>query len=137
AYDDVDALERIDAPMGVVTHSPPELAEKALEKTGVEDEFDSVVSCTYETGFKPDPTPIETCMEDIGAEPDSTIMVGDSVSDVKGARNAGIVAGHIDRVGHEVEADYRFESLDDVAEIHADSTDETPEFSPTRSKQAR
>jgi hypothetical protein len=39
------------------------------------------------------------------------------VSDVKGAWNAGLTAGHIDRVGHRVDADINIESLDAVREF--------------------
>ncbi|XGI83196.1 HAD family hydrolase [Halorutilales archaeon Cl-col2-1] len=125
AYDDAYSIEEIDAKKGVVTHSPPELAVPALEKAGLDHHFDTVVSCSYDIGFKPDPNPIQRCMSEIGAEPssdadtESTVMVGDSTSDVKGAWNAGITASHIDRLGHPVEADINVESVDEIASLDA------------------
>lgn len=116
AYEDVDALQGLDARMGVVTHSPPELAEPALQKTGLRDLFGSVVSCSYELGYKPSPEPILKCAGELGAE--DAVMIGDSVSDVRGAWNAGLTAGHIDRVGHRVDADFNIESLREVP-MHA------------------
>lgn len=117
AYDDTTVLDEIEVPMGVVTHSPPALADRALEKTGLEGKFDSVICCSYELGYKPEPEPIRVCLDEIGASPDDSVMIGDSVSDVKGAWNAGLTAGHIDRVGHRVDADINIESLHDVREF--------------------
>ncbi|MDZ7688133.1 MAG: HAD family hydrolase [Halobacteriales archaeon] len=117
AYEDARVVRELDAPKGLVTHSPPALAHPALEKAGLADEFDSVVCCSYELGYKPEPAPIRACLDEMGASPDETVMIGDSVSDVKGAWNAGLTAGHIDRVGHRVEADINIENLDAVREF--------------------
>jgi len=117
SYDDTAVLDEIDAPKGVVTHSPPALADRALDETGLADEFDSVVCCSYELGYKPEPAPIRACLDDIGASPDDTVMIGDSVSDVRGAWNAGLTAAHVDRVGHRVDADINLNSLDEVREF--------------------
>ncbi|MFP4632416.1 MAG: HAD family hydrolase [Halobacteriales archaeon] len=113
AYDDAEVLYDVPGPVGVVTHSPPELAWPALEVAGIDDAVDEVVCCDPETGYKPDPRPIELCMEGIGASED-TLMVGDSACDVRGAWNAGIDAGHVDRVGSAVEADHRVTDLFDL-----------------------
>ncbi|MDY7082568.1 MAG: HAD family hydrolase [Halobacteria archaeon] len=120
AYDDAGIIKKLDADMGVVTHSPPELAEPALEKAGLYENFDSIVSCSYDIGYKPAPEPIHKCAREIGADVDSTVMIGDSVSDVKGAWNAGITAGHIDRVGHSIDADINIESLEEVPKFASD-----------------
>jgi phosphoglycolate phosphatase len=117
AYDDTKVLDEIEAPKGVVTHSPPALADRALEKTGLGEKFDSVVCCSYELGYKPEPEPIRVCLDEIGASPDDTVMIGDSVSDVRGAWNAGLTAGHIDRVGHRVNADINMDTLHEVREF--------------------
>lgn len=119
AYSDADALDNIDACMGVVTHSPPELAEPALEKTGLLDRFDSIVCCSHELGYKPEPAPIRKCAEELGAG-DKTIMIGDSASDIYGAWNAGLTAGHIDRVGHKINADINIKSLAEIPDFAAD-----------------
>ncbi|MDY6764775.1 MAG: HAD family hydrolase [Halobacteria archaeon] len=116
AYEDTSVLRRMDEKMGIVTHSPPDLAIPVLEKTGLEDLFESVVSCSYDIGYKPEPEPIRRCMNDLGVNGSkkSTIMIGDSVSDVKGAWNAGITAGHINRHGGNIDADYNLESLEEI-----------------------
>ncbi len=110
-YPDADVLTSLEGPVGVVTHSPRDLAESALEKADLLDVVDEVVACSYETGYKPDPTPIEMCLERVGADPDGAALVGDSESDVQGAWNAGIAGGHVDRIDHPIDADFRVESL--------------------------
>ena len=121
AYDDVDVLDEIDGPKGVVTHSPPALAERALEKTGLGDRFEAVVCCSYDLGYKPEPAPIHACLEQMGAS-DDAVMIGDSVSDVRGAWNAGLAAAHVDRFGHSVNADMNIESLYEVRDFAPCST---------------
>lgn len=114
-YEDTEVIESLDAPTGLITHSPPELARPALEKAGLNDAFDSVVCCSYDIGYKPDPTPFELCLNEMGVEAsDDSVMVGDSLSDVRGAWNAGMTAGHIDRVGYSVDADLNIETLHDL-----------------------
>ncbi|MFB6283683.1 MAG: HAD family hydrolase [Halobacteria archaeon] len=120
AYEDCSVLESLDQPMGIVTHSPGELAERALEEAELREHFDSIVSCSYDLGYKPDPSPIDKCLDDMACNGGDALMVGDSVSDVRGAWNAGLSAGHLDRMGHCIEADYRFESLVEVAELTND-----------------
>lgn len=115
AYEDADVVADIDAPTGVVTHSPYELAEPALERAGLDGHVDALVSCSYELGWKPDPAPIEKCAREAGAPlGEETVLIGDSASDVRGAWNAGIAAGHVDRVGHRVDADHNLDGLHEV-----------------------
>jgi len=113
-YEDTEIIPDLDAPTGLVTHSPPELARPALEKAGLQDIFDSVVCCSYDIGYKPNPEPFRLCLNEMGASTEDAVMVGDSVSDVRGAWNAGLTAGHIDRVGYSVDADLNIETLHDL-----------------------
>jgi len=114
AYDDTGIIPDLNAPTGLVTHSPPELARPALEKAGLRGAFDGVVCCSYEIGYKPDPKPFRLCLDKMGASAEDALMLGDSLSDVRGAWNADMTAGHIDRVGHSVEADLNVETLHDL-----------------------
>jgi phosphoglycolate phosphatase len=116
AYDDIDVLDDIEEPKGVVTHSPPALADRALEKTGLAGSFDAVVCCSYDLGYKPEPAPIRACIERMDAS-DDAVMIGDSVTDVRGAWNAGLAAAHVNRVGYSVDADMNIESLHEVRDF--------------------
>ena len=100
-YDDAASIADLDAPTGLVTHCPEPITERVLEALNVGDWFDSVVCCSAETGFKPDPAPVETALHDVGGTPGSAVLVGDTLSDVGAARNAGIDAVHVERHGHD------------------------------------
>ncbi|MFB6120356.1 MAG: HAD family hydrolase [Halobacteriaceae archaeon] len=101
-YDDAEPVGNFERPVGVVTHCPGPVTERVLSHLDVADWFDAVVCCSAETGFKPDPTPVETAIAEIGARPgDGGALVGDGRSDVGAARNAGIDAVHVERHGHE------------------------------------
>ncbi|PSQ13441.1 HAD family hydrolase, partial [Halobacteriales archaeon QS_7_68_65] len=57
-YDDARAfLASVDAPVGVVTHCQPFLADPVLDRLDLRERFDAVVCCTSEVGWKPDPAP--------------------------------------------------------------------------------
>jgi len=117
-------LDRVDdtgGPTGLVTHCQRFLAEPVLDRLDLSDRFDAVVCCTDETGWKPDPDPIELAMTDLDVNPQSDrgYYVGDGESDVSAAWNAGLDAVHVERVGHEdrgrcVLGDRRVSRLDEL-----------------------
>jgi phosphoglycolate phosphatase len=140
--------------VGVVTHCAPFLAHPVAETLGIDDWFDTFLSCTTETGYKPDPAPVETALSRMGVdtgkgdgygagEEIDGVLLGDGESDIGAAWNAGLDAIHVERHGHErrgrcVRADYRvqtFTELLDEADAQADanahrlgSNAETPDF---------
>jgi len=123
-YPDAAAFVRsLAAPTGLVTHCQAFLTEPILETLGIADWFDTVVCCDEETGWKPDPAPLELAMRELGvAENGHTgAMVGDDPSDVDAARNAGLDAIHVDRhdfdrLGGEVNGGRRVSALTDIVE---------------------
>ena len=98
----LDALGDIGGPTGLVTHCQRFLTDPVLDELDLRDRFDAVVCCTDETGWKPDPAPIELAMTRLGVDPrsDRGYYVGDGESDVGAAWNAGLDAVHVERVGH-------------------------------------
>jgi phosphoglycolate phosphatase len=99
-YPDAAAfVERLDAPTGLVTHCQTFLTEPILERLGIGDWFDTVICCDDETGWKPDPRPLELAMQELGVAGNghAGAMVGDDPSDIDAAHNAGLDAIHVDR----------------------------------------
>ena len=99
-------LDRVDdagGPTGLVTHCQRFLAEPVLDRVDLDGRFDAVICCTDETGWKPDPDPLELAMRELGVDPggDRGYYAGDGESDVGAAWNAGVDAVHVERVGHE------------------------------------
>ena len=64
-----------------------------MEKFGIADLFDALVSCDDTDKHKPDPEPLLLGLEKLGAEADKAIMIGDSPFDMKCANNAGVRTG--------------------------------------------
>jgi phosphoglycolate phosphatase len=120
-HDDATFVADLDAPVGLVTHCQRFLTEPVLDHLDVRDWFDVVLCCTDDTGWKPDPAPVESVKGDLGVAHDGHdgILAGDAPSDVGAAWNAGLDAVHVERHdpqtrGHCVRADYRVEQFDDL-----------------------
>ena len=100
AYDGVlDALKALhelhDAPSGpsrimaVLTNKPVRPARGICEGLGLADYFLHLYGGDSFPLKKPDPLGLRSLMEETGARPEETVMVGDSRVDVETARNAG------------------------------------------------
>jgi len=121
-YDDAARfLAGLDAPTGLVTHCQDYLTDPVLSYHDIGDWFDAVVCCSEETGWKPDPTPVELAMSDlaVGLGDQSGALAGDNTSDVGAAWNAGLDAVHVERSdplqrGHCVLGDHRVEAFDEL-----------------------
>jgi phosphoglycolate phosphatase len=99
-YEDAAFVAGLDAPVGLVTHCQPFLTEPVLERLDIADWFDTVVCCSDELGWKPDPTPVERAVGDLGAS-GRGVLAGDGANDVGAAWNAGLDAIHVERHGAE------------------------------------
>ena len=91
-YDDLDALEAVDRPLGIVSNNQTRVVEFVLDHYGLADRFDTIRARSPTTASlarkKPDPTYLEAAMADLDvAEP---LYVGDSESDVVAGHRAGL-----------------------------------------------
>ena len=100
AYEGViDALKALhqlhDAPegprrtMAVLTNKPVRPARGICEGLGLADYFLHIYGGDSFPVKKPDPLGLRSLMEETGASPEQTVMIGDSQVDVETARNAG------------------------------------------------
>ncbi len=120
-HDDAAVVADLDGPVGLVTHCQRFLADPVLDHLDVRDWFDVVLCCTDDTGWKPDPTPVESVMADLGVAHNGHegVLAGDGPCDVGAAWNAGLDAVHVERHdpherGHCVRADYRVNGFDEL-----------------------
>lgn len=116
-------VNSVDAPVGLVTHCQEFLTRPVLENLGISSWFDTIVCCTDETGWKPDPAPVELAMDRLGVSGEG-VLIGDDPSDVGAAWNAGLTGVHIQRrnphrVGQCVRGDHRIDSLTELRECPA------------------
>lgn len=113
-------VAEVDSPLGVVTHCQEYLTVPVLDHLDITDWFDTVVCCSDETGWKPDPTPVEIAMRDLGVGTGlAGAMVGDDPADVQAAHNAGLDGIHVSRprrnwAGKRVLGDRRVSTLADL-----------------------
>ena len=75
--------------MGVVTNKPGMFTEALLERMGLVDYFDLVVSGDTTAHKKPHPEPILHACRIFGVRPDRNLHIGDSLNDVHAAHAAG------------------------------------------------
>jgi phosphoglycolate phosphatase len=75
--------------MAVLTNKPVRPARGICEGLGLSDYFLHIYGGDSFTVKKPDPMGLRSLMEEVGAKPEETAMIGDSKVDVQTARNAG------------------------------------------------
>ena len=84
------SLKRSGRKLAVVTTDNALITAKCLEKLGVADVFDKVYTDDGQTPAKPDPWCAKDFLSRCGTMPQNALMVGDTMTDVRFARNAGI-----------------------------------------------
>jgi phosphoglycolate phosphatase len=107
----------------VVTNKTVRFADKIIAGLDAKRYFDVVLGGDSFPALKPDPRALWTACEKLGAHPSEAVMVGDSVSDMKCAVDAGIVPIGVTYGQGTVEdikgagARYMLDSLADLSEI--------------------
>ena len=85
----LDFLRGAGYKLGCITNKAAAFTEPLLQDLGVYDYFEIVVSGDTLPMKKPDPAPLLHAAKFFGVPANEALMVGDSISDVKAARNAG------------------------------------------------
>jgi phosphoglycolate phosphatase len=85
----LEFLKSTDIKMGCVTNKASQFTMPILEDMGVRDYFEIVICGDMVERKKPDPMPLLQAAEQMNADPAKSLMLGDSMSDVKAARAAG------------------------------------------------
>ncbi len=74
----------------VVTTDNYEITYKCLDRLGIKELFDAIFADDGITPTKPDPSCIFEYCKAVGSSGDKAVMVGDTMTDVRFARNAGM-----------------------------------------------
>lgn len=86
----LDALEMAGWRLGICTNKPERLARALMQELGVLHRFGALLGADTLAVRKPDPEHlIETCRR-IGADPARSILIGDTETDLRTARNASV-----------------------------------------------
>jgi phosphoglycolate phosphatase len=84
----LEHMRGLGLPLGCVTNKAGRFTRELLERTELARFFDCVVSGDTVVRKKPDPLPIVHACECLRAETSATLVIGDSLNDVKAARAA-------------------------------------------------
>lgn len=123
-YDDVDALESIEHPMGIVSNNQTRVVEFVLDHYDLGHHIQTIRARapTPESldRKKPRPTYLEEAMADLGVE--NPLYVGDSESDVEAGQRAGFDVAFLRRphnrdVSLSTTPEYEVPGLDHVVDI--------------------
>lgn len=85
----LDALKAARYKLGCVTNKAERFTVPLLQALGIYSDFGLVISGDSLQRTKPDPMPLRHAADFFGVQPAESLMVGDSVSDVRAARAAG------------------------------------------------
>lgn len=83
------ALKALDLPIACVTNKPAVFTQAMLEATGLHAYFDTVVSGDTLNKKKPEPDQIFHICKLFNIDPWDALLIGDSNTDIKAAKNAG------------------------------------------------
>ncbi|MEM5468689.1 HAD-IA family hydrolase [Celeribacter marinus] len=90
AAEAVEALRRDGYAVGVCTNKPEALADRLLVSLGIRDLFASMIGAQTVGVSKPDPKPYIAAVEEAGGVVAQSFIVGDTETDRKTARAAGV-----------------------------------------------
>lgn len=78
--------------MGIVTSRMTNTTIQGLDKFGLRECFESIVTCDHTEKHKPDPEPVYIALQQLGSKAEEAIMVGDTKFDILCAKNAGVLS---------------------------------------------
>lgn len=90
AMEAVAALRAQGFAVSICTNKPQALAETLLQRLGVRDAFGALVGADTLPTRKPDPAPLFEAVTRAGGDPSRALLVGDTETDRKTARAAGV-----------------------------------------------
>ena len=90
ALDELQAAP--DLTMAVLTNKPVRFSRELIDKLNLGGHFVEIYGGNSFPEKKPDPVGIVTLLGETGKPAEKTVMVGDSSTDIKTARNAGVAA---------------------------------------------
>ncbi|MGB5398488.1 MAG: phosphoglycolate phosphatase [Gammaproteobacteria bacterium] len=85
----LDFLKATGVKIGCVTNKASQFTLPILRDLGIADYFELVICGDMVEKKKPDPMPLLQAAQQLGVAPQDSLMLGDSMSDVKAARAAG------------------------------------------------
>jgi phosphoglycolate phosphatase len=122
ARDVLEHFYHAGVPQGLCTNKPKGVTHQILRALDIAGFFGSVIGGDSTAARKPDPLPLQTCLQQLGAPPARGLMIGDSGADVGAARAAGVPVvlvpdGYTGVPAESLGADWVVAHLADVAKL--------------------
>ena len=108
----LDFLKSTDVKIGCVTNKASQFTLPILRDLGIADYFELVICGDMVEKKKPDPMPLLQAAQQLGVKPENSLMLGDSMSDVKAARAAGFAI---------ICMSYGYNHGEDIRDYHPDA----------------
>jgi phosphoglycolate phosphatase len=89
----LDHLQGRGIVMGVVSNKPHSLTLRVLKELRMDGYFGAALGADATVNRKPHPEPLLTALKTLGAEPENSVMIGDSAVDAQAGRAAGMAVG--------------------------------------------
>lgn len=120
-YDDIDVVRSLDARTAIVSSNQHETIEFLLDRLDLRDAFDAYFGREHSVAGverkKPATHYLERAMSAIDADPERTLMVGDSDADLRAARRAGVDSAFLRRA-HRAEHDPSVAPTHELSTLH-------------------
>ncbi len=101
--------------IGLATNLVADVQIKKLERLGVEDYIDFVVTSQEAGKEKPHPAVFLLALKKAGCLPEEAVMLGDSLEqDVEGAKHLGMTAVHLSDKSSKGKADFTIKKFDEI-----------------------
>ncbi len=111
----VKELKRKGFKLAVASSSPKDFVELVLEKLGIREHFDVIVSGTEVGKGKREPDVFLKAAEELGLQPSECVVIEDSVDGMKSAKDTGFtVIGLVKDPSGETPADFNVTSLEQL-----------------------
>jgi phosphoglycolate phosphatase len=115
----MDALEAAGARLAVCTNKRTDLSVALLDALNLSHRFAAIVGGDAVAAHKPDPGHLLATVERAGGQADRSVMIGDSISDARAARAAGVPLvlvsfGYTDTPAAELGADILIDHFDEL-----------------------
>lgn len=122
-YDTIKTLHEKGYKLAVVTSKARVTVNMGLKLSKLDAFFDTIVTVDDVTRPKPDPEPINMALEKLGSGAHQSIMVGDSIFDIRSGKNADVTTAAVGwtiKGRHALEKespDYILEKMSDLLDI--------------------
>jgi len=91
----INQLQKANIDIAIATNKSHQSLQRALQTTKLDEKI-KITRTASQAAAKPDPQMLFEIMDIFNIDPQSTLMIGDSISDIEMAKNAGVNAVGVD-----------------------------------------